>query len=473
MRNSTMKSYGKGRQWAQAQQTLAAGLLLGTLSAVLFALGLNAHEIGRDESVSMLVARHSASEVVALLTAHEPNPAGYFLMLHLWPHDSVIAGRLLSLVPALLVAPLMFIAARRLSVPALTAGLLAATSPFLAYYAAETRNYSWLILFGAAALALTAEAIAGAGRARIQLGLAIGAVLAAGLYIHYFALFTCIAVILVMGLWGQRRAALISGAAAVVLFIPGAIMLARQVTATSQLASAGWQSRVDLKGVFVTLSSLFAGTGDYAPGLLLAAVFTAITLLAFRRASSRTTQLLVVFLLIGIAIPLIAGAFLKLVTPRYLAASLPALLLLCVAGLATLPRDVGRLITIGLLLANVALIASATGRFDGQKVKIQEALALAQADHALPAIQGRQWATAAAFYLPGKEAYVFPPPPVDYLGLWALPPGAAFPPLDRGLVAFFDYCSNPPTRLAGYLPNTRTDLGGNLCVDLSESPQGP
>ena len=468
-----MKSYWKARQWGQAHETLAGGLLLGALSAVLFALGLNSHEIGRDESVSVLVAQHSAPDVVSLLTAHEPNPAGYFLMLHFWPHDSVVEGRLLSFVPAILVAPLIFIAARRLSAPALTAGLLAATSPFLAYYATETRNYAWLILFGAAALALTAEAVAGAATARIRLGLAIGASLAAGLYIHYFAAFTCIAVILAMVLWGQRRTALVATGTAVILFAPGAIMLARQVGTTSHLTSASWQSRVDLSGVFVTFSSLFAGTGDYLPGLLLAAVFNTITLLAFRRAAARSTQLLIVFLVLGIAIPLIAGAFLKLVTPRYLAASLPALLVLCAAGLATLPRHVSRMATICVLLASVALIVSATDRFDGQKLQIQEALALAQAGHALPAIQGRQFATAAAFYAPGTIAYVFQPPPVDYLGLWALPPGLAFPPADRGLVAFFDYCSNPPTRLAGYLPDTRTDLGGNLCVDLSESPQGP
>jgi hypothetical protein len=182
---------------------------------------------------------------------------------------------------------------------------------------------------------------------------------------------------------------------------------------------------------------------------------------------------LLVFLVLGIGIPLIAGAFLKLVTPRYLAASLPALLVLCAAGLGTLPRHVNRTLTAGLLLASTALIVSGTGRFDGQKLQIQEALRLARADHGMPAIQGRQFATAAAYYAPGQVAYVFQPPAVDYLGLWSLPPGLTFPPADRGRVAFFDYCSNPPSRLAGYLPDTRTDLGGNLCVDLSESPQGP
>ncbi len=461
-----MKSYGKLRQWAQAHETLAAGVLLGTLSAVLFALGLNAHEIGRDESVSVLVARHSASDVVALLTAHEPNPAGYFLTLHFWPHDSVLEGRLLSFVPALFVAPLTFMAARRLSLPAMTAGLLAATSPFLAYYAAETRNYAWLIIFGTAAVALTARAMEGPARASVPLSLAIGAVLAAGLYIHYFAVFTCIAVVLVLVLWGRHRTALIAAGAAAVLFAPGAIMLARQVAATGQLTSASWQSRVDLNGIFVTFSSLFAGTGDYAPGLLLTVVFIAISLLAFRPASTTTIRILVVFLVLGIAIPLVAGAFVKLVTPRYLAASLPALLLLCAAGLATLPRAVSRLVTIGLLLACAGLIASATGRFDGQKLQIREALALSQTRQALPAIQGRQFATAAAFYAPGAVAYVFPPPPVDYLGLWALPPGARFPPADHGPVMFFDYCTNPPSQAAGYRFDSRTDFGGNLCLDM-------
>ena len=467
-----MRSYWKLREWAKAHETTAAFLVLGTVSAVLFALGLNSHEIGRDESVSVLVARHSAADVIRLLTAHEPNPAGYFLMLHYWPHDSVVAGRLLSLVPAILVAPLVFVAGRRLSLPGWTAGLIAATSPFLAYYAAETRNYAWLILFGAAALALTVEAIVGAAPS-IALGLAIGAVLAAGLYIHYFAVFTDIAVLVALVLWSRRSAAIIAAVTTVVLFAPGAIMLAQQVGATGNLTSASWQSRVDLSGVWVTFTSLLGGTGDYLPGLLLAAVFVGLSLMAFRRAAARSTRVLLVFVVLGIGVPLLAGAFLKLVTPRYLAASLPALLLLCAAGLATLPRRVNRTVTAGLLLASVALIVSATGRFDGQKLKIQEALQLSRANHALPAIQGRQFATAAAYYAPGQVAYVFQPPPADYLGLWSLPPGLTFPPAERGMVAFFDYCNNPPTRLNGYMPGTRTDLGGNLCIDLSESPQGP
>src|SRR5438132_2363315 len=305
LRSSTMRSYWKLREWAKAHETTAAFLVLGTVSAVLFALGLNSHEIGRDESVSVLVARHSAADVVRLLTAHEPNPAGYFLMLHYWPHDSVVAGRLLSLVPAILVAPLVFVAGRRLSLPGWTAGLIAATSPFLAYYAAETRNYAWLILFGAAALALTAEAIAGAAPS-IALGLAIGAVLAAGLYIHYFALFTDIAVLVALVLWSRRYTAIIAAVTTVVLFAPGAIMLAQQVGATRTLTSASWQSRVGSSAVWVTFASLFAGTGDYLPGLLLAAVFIAVTLLALRRETARTTQVLLAFLVLGIAIPLAA-----------------------------------------------------------------------------------------------------------------------------------------------------------------------
>src|SRR5207245_3846828 len=146
--------------------------------------------------------------------------------------------------------------------------------------AAETRNYAWLILFGAAALALTVEAIVGAAPS-IALGLAIGAVLAAGLYIHYFAVFTDIAVLVVLVLWGRRYTAIIAAVTTVVLFAPGAIMLAQQVGATGNLTSASWQSRVDLSGVWVTFTSLLGGTGDYLPGLLLAAVFVALRLLGF------------------------------------------------------------------------------------------------------------------------------------------------------------------------------------------------
>src|ERR1700730_11073475 len=128
--------------------------LLTALGAAVFLAGINAHPVGRDEAVSLLlVQHHPVGQVVSLLTAHEVQPAGYFLLLWAWPHGNLVEARLLSWLAAGACVPLVTLAAARLDLrrPWL-AGVLVACSPFLAYEAADARMYAWLALFGAAAL---------------------------------------------------------------------------------------------------------------------------------------------------------------------------------------------------------------------------------------------------------------------------------------------------------------------------------
>lgn len=441
-------------------------LILIAFGAILFAVGLNTHEIGRDEAVSVLVSRLPLGQMLALLAAHEPNPAGYFLMLHWWPKETVPEARLLSYFPGIAVPPLVYVAARRLETPALTAGLLAASSPFLAYYADEARMYSWLVLLGAAALLLVALMVTSPGRVPLRLGIVLGALLAAGMYLHYFAVFTGLAVVVALLWFRQSRAALVASATAAILFVPGALMLERQVAVLWQSNAGGWQQRTDAHAVQVALSSLFAGSPDFPPAAVITLIFVAVTALALRRLGSPAVRLLLVFVSIGILLPLVLGAFTRFLTPRYLAASLPALLLLTSTGLATLRPRLGWTVAWLLILASTSLTVSAIGRYDGQKLPIREGLAQASAAGALPAVRGRIFAPPAAFYADGKVAYAFTPPPVDYIGLYALPPGAPYPPRDGQPIMFFDYCSQAPPQLAGYVFKGRTVYAGSFCVDL-------
>jgi len=440
-------------------------LILVGLAAILFALGLNTHEIGRDEAVSVLVSRRPLGQTLALLAAHEPNPAGYFLMLHWWPKETALEARLLSYFPAIAVPPLVYVAARRLDISALTAGLLAATSPFLAYYADEARMYSWLTVFGAGALVVVALILGSPGRAPLRLGIVLGALLAAGMYLHYFAAFTGLAAVVTLVWFRQSRAALVASATGAILFVPGALMLLRQVHVLLQSNAGGWQQRTDAHAVQGALSSLFAGSGDFWPGVI-TLVFVAATVLALRRLASPAVRLLLVFVAIGIVLPLALGAFTRFLTPRYLAASVPALLLLTSAGLATLrPRLAGWVAGL-LILASIGLSVSAIGRYDGQKLPIREGLAQASAAGALPAARGRIYAPPLAFYAAGKVAYAFTPPPVDYIGIYALPPGAPYPPKDGQPILFFDYCNQTPPVLGGYAFRQRLVYPGAFCLDL-------
>jgi hypothetical protein len=81
-------------------------------------------------------------------------------------------------------------------------------------------------------------------------------------------------------------------------------------------------------------------------------------------------------------------------------------------------------------------------------------------------VRGRIFAPPAAFYAPGKVAYAFTPPPVDYIGLYALPSGAPYPPRDGQPILFFDYCNQAPPQLAGYAFSQRTVYPGAFCLDL-------
>src|ERR1700730_14895292 len=88
--------------------------LLTALGGAVFLAGINAHPVGRDEAVSLLLVRPPLGQIVQLLTAHEVHPAGYFLLLWAWPHGDLVEARLLSWIAAVACVPLVTLAASRL-----------------------------------------------------------------------------------------------------------------------------------------------------------------------------------------------------------------------------------------------------------------------------------------------------------------------------------------------------------------------
>ena len=70
-----------------------------------------------------------------------------------------------------------------------------------------------------------------------------------------------------------------------------------------------------------------------------------------------------------------------------------------------------------------------------------------------------------AYYAPGGEAFSFPPPAVDHVGLWAIPPGLPYPPADGRPLLFVGYCSDALPLPAGYRVEGVVRYRGNdLCV---------
>lgn len=443
---------------------------LSAAAAALFSLGLTTHPIGRDEAVSVLAARHPIPVLLDLIIHHEPHPAGYYLALALWPHDTLLQARLFSLVPAVLCVPVLFAIARRLRLPAWRAGILAATSPFLGFYSVEARMYSWLAFLGAIALLVTVSMTEVEKPPRLRLAMLAGLVMALAAYVHYFALFLGLTVVLWLVLRGLRRHALVATATATVLYLPGLVMLAQQVPVFQRYPRGTWQAKEDPTHVFQAFSVLLAGAESYLPAFVVTALLLAVIAFAlFRGFEAPAVRLLGFWLLPTMALPLAIGAFVPLDSPRYLAAAFPPLILLLAAATAPLPARLGVALMAALALVGGGLVIDSTQRVDNTKPPVPAALALADRGRLVVA-QHLLLAPEIAFYERSPVAYDFNPPAVDRTGYWALPEGAGYPPTEPRPLLIINYCGRLQPPPPGYAIERRVVFAMNLCGELVSPP---
>ncbi|HET6551268.1 MAG TPA: glycosyltransferase family 39 protein [Solirubrobacter sp.] len=143
-----------------------------------------------DEGISVGIASHDLADIPRVL-AQDGNPPLYYLLLHGWMQlvgEGEAATRALSLVFALLAVPVSFWAGAALFDR--KAGALAAAgaagSPFLTYYAQETRMYSLVVLLSILASASFVLAFVRGERKHLPL---LGLWLALLLYTHTWGLF--------------------------------------------------------------------------------------------------------------------------------------------------------------------------------------------------------------------------------------------------------------------------------------------
>ncbi|MCB2155074.1 glycosyltransferase family 39 protein [bacterium] len=175
---------------------LAAILLL---AAAVHLTGLGQESLWADEFYTLLtVDQDSAADVVEAVAQRDPHPPLYFLTLYGWTRYAGLTDKALRLPSALggiasvwlmyLVALQIWPGSRR---RALLAALIAALSPFLAWYAQEARSYSLLVTMELAGmwgvLRLMREDLRPQARA---IGGTVGALaIAAACWMHYFGLF--------------------------------------------------------------------------------------------------------------------------------------------------------------------------------------------------------------------------------------------------------------------------------------------
>lgn len=429
-------------------------------AAILFALALGTHDFGRDEAVTILVANMPLAEGLRRLALHEVNPAGYYGLMHFWPHDSEVLARLPTYLAAVLTVPALVVAARRLTISPVLAGALGLSSPFLAYYAEEARTYALVVAVSTVALILTWDAVQPAARRR-PAPWVLAAVLAATLYLHYFAVFLAGAVLIILWRWAPaRHHALQVGGLTLLFFLPGAAMLASQLAVASRLTGHGWQPLIrEPLPVWEVVRALFGGRGNDAFVVTLAVLMAALVVVgAWRSLEHRAGQFLLIFTGVQLLVPLALGAMVHLVAPWYLCAALPSLFLLAALALQRLRRW---LVLIPAALGMVIIGIAAFGD-DIQKPPIRAGLAALPAGDGPPVAGSGRFATSMALYTRGNVTYAFVAPSVDFLGLWALPPGR---PLTRApRVTVFDHCGWGTVALSGYRVEEQRDFGSDLCL---------
>jgi hypothetical protein len=375
--------------------------------------------VGRDEAVFILELRRPFLAAMQLAMAHETQPLGFYAGAWLWPHDSLLVARVLSWLPAVAVAPVTWLLAGRLGLPRLPSGLFAASSPFLAWWAADSRMYTWLALFGGVVL-LTASSVVTA-RGAVLLGVLIGL----GLELHYFAFPAGVAALAVLALRGRLRMAAIATAVGAVAALPAALAL----IAERDLLATGyaWQPVLTPYVALRDVGSLFAGSEDFLPALVAGPLLALLAILgiADRRAWS-AAAFAAVTLVPALAVSLFAQVF----TPRYGAPAEPALFLLMAAGAARLPAFVTR----ASIAIALALVVSGIVRFEVQRPPVETWV-----DGRVPLVLDAHFAPNVAYYYGGRRVDGFERPRVDRVGLWALPAATA----NAGDV-FIGYCDETP-----------------------------
>lgn len=226
------------------------------LGVVLLGFGLRLFLLGHqelrgDEAFSYLFARLPAADIVpALLQEGDPHSPFHYLLLHGWMQlagESEFAMRFLSLVPGVLLLPLMaqlgcYLGSRRLG---LLAAVLAAISQSLVWVAQDVRNqYTLALLWIALATLLLVRATEKGKTERrptaVGLWAAYAVSAALAVYSHYYAAFALLGHGLFLWLQPRRRqywqSWIVSGVTAVLLFLPWFIPMWPRLVAAGQLS---------------------------------------------------------------------------------------------------------------------------------------------------------------------------------------------------------------------------------------------
>lgn len=353
-----------------------------SLAIVLLALGLRlpyltSRSLWFDEAFSWRLIQFPLGEFLQRAAA-DVHPILYYAVLWLWmrlfedgtPDQTLFWLRLISVafgaatVAAMVVAGRVLFRSRWIGA---AAGLLAAVSAFQVQYAREARMYTlgtFLLLL--ATVALFRTAFARSAHRAWAAGLGFGLSLGAFLHVHYYALFSWLALgtaKLFYFLWRMRlgigavlrassfRSAEVGFWLSAILFLPWAPVFIQQV---SRVEAAYWIPPMNAWSIPNAVARLFwGGGGDPAPGWAVAASVAASVLVLVPLARGRSFGDLTAA--IGFVVPIGASALVSLRTSvfleRYFLFAQLSLILLLARALSFLPSRVrtGALLLVSLL----------------------------------------------------------------------------------------------------------------------------
>ena len=274
------------------------GVVVLTLAVfALYAATLDRQSLWFDEGLSVVFASRPLPDLMHTLIYEDLHPPLYYLTLHYWMQ---VAGtdewavRLPSALAAVLLVPLAFAVVREVwghnresngswAIVGTAAAALVASSPFIAFYAQETRMYS---IAAALALATTWAYLRATRTNSIRVWGAFAALLTASLYTQYFSAFIVPAYLLYALVLDRRslpRTAL-STVLAGLLFAPWARPAFLQLQRLWRVPDYWVTTRIDLGLFLQAMLNTFLPTASTRWGL---AIGIAVALVLVRLVQQR------------------------------------------------------------------------------------------------------------------------------------------------------------------------------------------
>ncbi|HUI90238.1 MAG TPA: glycosyltransferase family 39 protein [Anaerolineales bacterium] len=216
-------------------------------------LGIASRPIWYDEAFSILFsAKGLSSMLYGTLAATgsgtaDIHPIGYYTLLWLWMRvfgQSLIAARILSILAGMGVVCLVYLIGRELfgETTAQVAMLFSALAPFQIHYAQEIRMYSFMAMW---LLLATYAYVRGSRAGKLRWWILFAVACALAQYMQNLSAFYLVSLAVTPVLqrdWKSLKAVVLSGLAAVVLYLPWLIELPSQFAKVEQ---SYWVARPD------------------------------------------------------------------------------------------------------------------------------------------------------------------------------------------------------------------------------------